>query len=177
MGSTLGGIISPRNGFFIGTPVFGDSPSEGNMRSQLIAVNNISWPAAPPDPGVVSVLVPRDYLSFFPDGRVAAHTDSYVAWKTLTDTSWRLRNHSYVEYAYGRVLEEFTEAETGGFAAFLHVEVIDGNTLSAGDEIMVHSTNAYFDKPGYVYVRIVKNPATFVDPATAFHDNYVARVL
>jgi len=166
-------ILYPVRGFFIGAPMYDQSPSEDNLRSGLVAVGDINWSISPPEnPDLV--LVPRAHLHFFPGGKVAAHVDGFVAWKMAGDEGWTLRNHSHVEYLYARVLDEFSDAETGGFASFLHLEVVEGSTRVPGDVLVTHISNVHFEKSGYAYVRLVKDPANYTDPIEAFRNYYVA---
>lgn len=168
--------ITPVRGFFVGTPYYGDAPGNKFLRSELVPVGDIIWSTAPPE-NPDFVLVPRKHLHFFPGGKVAAHIDGYIAWRMAGDAAWTLRNHANVEFLYARVLDEYSEAETGGFNSFLHVEVVDGSTRVPGDTLVAHVSNVFFEKPGYVYVRLVKDPANYTDPVKAFENYYVADVL
>lgn len=165
--------ISPREGFFNGTPYYGISPSEGNMRSSLIALGDLAWYTAPaenPD----FVLVPRDFVAFGDDGVVVAPVDAYVAYKNNGDATWTPRNHTHLEYLYVRVLDEPREPETGNYTSLVRAEVVAGNAELPGTEIVVAPPAMFFERPGYAFVRVVKDRSVFVDPATAFNNDFVA---
>lgn len=164
---------NPRSGFFTGVPYYGMSPSEGNMRSTLLALGNLYWyniPAEDPD----FVLAPRQFVAFNDDGTVVVPEDAYVAYKMANDAAWTPRNHAHVEYLYVRVLDEPQEPESGNYTSLVHAEVVAGNAEPAGTEIIVSPQAMFFERPGYAFVRIVKDAATFVDPATAFANDFVA---
>ena len=43
-----------------------------------------------------------------------------------------------------------------------------------GDVLVAHISNVHFEKSGYAYVRLVKDPANYTDPIEAFRNYYVA---
>lgn len=177
MSHTIGGTASvtlvPANSFFIGVPYYGISPSETYRRSSLVAVGDIRWNVTPPE-NPDFVLVPRDYLIFNGDGTVSAAYDAYVAYRNIGDTVWTPRDHTHVEYLYCRVTNEAVEAENGNFSSLIIAEVVTGSAVTPGDEIAVAPQAVFFEKPGYIFARIVKDRSVYIDPLVALATNYIA---